>query len=83
MNKHEQAKAERLSLINWQSGTLDGDFSRAVAELEDAAHAVDFTEGDETLTRLRDALRRYDLLIRAVELLADTADFERELEGRA
>lgn len=83
MNKHEEAKAERLSFINWQAGTLDGDFSKAVAELEEAAHALDFTEGDETLVRLRDALRRFDLLNRAVELLADTAEFERELEARA
>lgn len=83
MNKHEQAKAHRLRLINWQAGTLDGDFSGAVAELEEAAHALDFSEGDETLVRLRDALRRFDLLSRAVELLGDTAEFERELEARA
>ena len=83
MNKHERATAGRLSLINWQEGALDADFSRAVAELEEAAHALDFTEGDETLVRLRDALRRFDLLNRAVDLLGDTADFERELEARA
>ncbi|MGN7799287.1 hypothetical protein [Leifsonia sp. 22587] len=83
MNKHERAKAERLSLINWQEGALDGDFSRAVDELEAAAHALDFGEGDDKLLRLRDALRRFDLLNRAVELLGDTAEFERELEARA
>lgn len=83
MNKHEAATAERLSLINWQEGALDADFGRAIDELEAAAHALDFEEGDEKLLRLQDALRRYDLLNRAVDLLGDVAEFDREVEARS
>jgi hypothetical protein len=83
MNKHEKAKAERLSHIRRLEGALDGEYQRAVVQLEEAAHALDLGDGDGSLTALRDALRRHDLLGRGLDLLGEMAEFDREVEARA
>lgn len=82
MNKHEATKAERLSQIRRLEGAIDGEYQRVVMGLEEAAHGLDFDD-DESLTALRDALRRHDLLERGLDLLSDMAEFDREVEARA
>jgi hypothetical protein len=82
MNNHEKAKAERLSQIQRLEGSLDSEYQGAVEALLEAAHALNFDEDDESLTVLRDALRRHDLLSRALDLMGDMAEFDREVEAR-